>query len=232
MRKGYLSLLLWGFGISALGTLPLGTLNVASMQISMAKGWQAGALYALACVLVEVTYVRISLVGINWIRHHERLLKMLDWMAFLVVATLAVSSFMAAGKPVGEAKNILINNNMNVFVLGLLMSAVNPMQIPFWFGWSTVLFSKDILQHSNQHYNWYMLGIGLGSLAGLAVFILSGQLLLKTMNENGQLINYLIAGIFTLTALIFLGKIILNKGAAAALRKKGLEVDDAGGSGD
>jgi hypothetical protein len=46
------------------------------------------------------------------------------------------------------------------------------------------------------------------------------------MNDHQQLINYIIAAIFAITALVFLYKIVFNKGAAAALEKKGIHVDN------
>jgi hypothetical protein len=89
-----------------------------------------------------------------------------------------------------------------------------------------VLFGKGLLQPNNQYYNWYIIGIGLGTMAGMTVFIVGGQLLMSKMNTHRTIINYSIAAIFGITALIFLGKILLNKGAANALRSKGLVVDD------
>jgi uncharacterized membrane protein YdjX (TVP38/TMEM64 family) len=94
------------------------------------------------------------------------------------------------------------------------------MQIPFWFGWSTVLFSKGILQADGQQFNWYSVGIGIGTLIGLAVFVAGGQLLLHNMQRHMSIVQYCIAGIFAITACVFLYKIVYNKGAAAALQAK------------
>jgi threonine/homoserine/homoserine lactone efflux protein len=176
--------------------------------------------------LVEMAYLRISIIGINWIRHHATLLRYMDWLAFLVVAALAISSFIAASDPSGEAKNVILNAEVNSFVLGMGMSAVNPMQVPFWFGWSTVLFSKGVLHPKRPHYNSFTTGAGIGTIIGLAVFVLGGQFIVQRLNDNQQVINYVIASIFGITALVFLYKIVFNKGAAASLEKKGLHVDD------
>lgn len=217
---------LWGLAISALGTLPLGAINVAAMQVSISEGLIPAAFFSVGAALVEVAYVRVSLVGIHWIRHRARLLHYLDWLAFGIVAALAISSFIAAAEPTGEGKNIILSANVHPFLLGLGMSAVNPMQLPFWFGWSTVLFGKGILKGHHTFFNWYIVGIGFGTLLGLAVFVIGGQVLVRKMNDHQQAINYGIASIFALTALIFLYKIVFNKGAAASLQAKGVEVDD------
>ncbi|HEY1870482.1 MAG TPA: LysE family transporter, partial [Chitinophagaceae bacterium] len=57
-----------GMLISFLGSLPLGTLNVAALQIAITDGYIAAILFSLGSLLVEMIYVRVSLVGIDWMR--------------------------------------------------------------------------------------------------------------------------------------------------------------------
>ena len=61
--------------MSFIGSLPLGTLNVAAMQISISDGISQAMLFSLGSLLVEIIYVRISLVAIDWIRKQEKILK-------------------------------------------------------------------------------------------------------------------------------------------------------------
>lgn len=208
-----------GMLISALGTLPLGTLNIISMQISVAEGYLQAIYFALGVALVEIVYVRISLVGMDWVRKRKNLFKWLDWIAVIIVVALAVANFIAAGKP-QAAHNSIINNHMNRFLFGLMLSAINPVQIPFWFGWSTVLFSKKVLESNKTHYNYYIPGIGLGTLTGLAIFIFGGLLFAKTLEKNSNIVSYIIGGVFTITAIIQIVKILQHKGIADSLEEK------------
>ena len=91
------------------------------------------------------------------------------------------------------------------------MSAINPVQIPFWFGWSTVLFTKNILVPRASNYNSYIIGIGLGTLLGNCVFIFGGKLIANKLNENQHILNWIIGGIFALTALIQIWKMSRKK---------------------
>jgi threonine/homoserine/homoserine lactone efflux protein len=131
----------------------------------------------------------------------------------LIVVALAVSSFIAAAHPSGEAKNVILSNTKHRFLLGITMSAINPMQIPFWFGWSTVLFTKKVLLPRNDHYNIYITGIGLGTLIGNCIFIFGGRLMVDRLNTNQHLLNWIIGGIFALTALIQLWRMFKKKPA-------------------
>lgn len=199
-----------GMLVSFLGELPLGTLNIAAMQISISDGVRQAFLFAFGVLLVEIIYVRISLVAIDWIRKQQKILKMLEWLTLLIVLALAASSFYAALHPAVH-KNIILSSTLPKFILGVSMSAINPVQIPFWFGWSTVLFTKKILLPKNSHYNSYITGIGLGTIAGSCIYIFGGKLMVDKLNANQHILSWVIGGIFTVTAIIQLIKILKRK---------------------
>jgi len=209
---GLVKIFFWGLMISFLGSLPLGTLNVAAMQISVQENIRNAIYFSLGSLLVEMIYVRISLVGINWIRKQKKLFRWMEWITLAIVVALAIGSF-AAAMHSHHAKNVILHNNINRFLLGVMLSAISPMQIPFWFGWSTVLFTKNILQPKNSYYNIYIVGIGLGTLFGNFVFIFGGKWIVEKLNGNQNLMNWIIGGIFAATALIFLIKILMHKDA-------------------
>ena len=205
-----------GMLVSFLGSLPLGTLNIAAMQISVSDGIAAAMLFSAGSLLVEIIYVRISLVAMDWIRKQEKILKALEWVTLIIVLALAASSFYAALHPKIQ-KNVVLDSPLPKFILGLVMSAVNPVQIPFWFGWSTVLFSKKILKPRPDQYNSYILGIGIGTFIGNCIFIFGGLLIASKINNNQHILNWVIGGIFALTAIIQAWKMWRHKGAVHKL---------------
>lgn len=210
----------WGLLVSFLGSLPLGTLNVAAMQISVQESIHNAILFSLGSLTVEMIYVRISLVGINWVRKQKKLFRYMEWITVAIVLALAIGSFAAAMKP-HAAKNVVLNNNINRYALGVMLSAINPVQIPFWFGWSTVLLTKNILAPKNSFYNLYIVGIGIGTLLGNFVFIFGGKWIVTMLNGNQNLLNWIIGGIFTVTAVIFLIKILMHKDGLKKLQETG-----------
>lgn len=210
----------WGLMISFLGSLPLGTLNVAAMQIGIQESIMDAVYFSLGSLLVEMIYVRISLVGIDWIRKQDKLMKAMEWLTLVIILALAIGSFMAAAQDGAEAKNEFLKNNMHRFLLGMLMSAINPVQIPFWFGWSTVLFTKKILEPVKSQYNSYIIGIGIGTLMGNCVFIFGGKWMVQRIANSGQYLNWVIGGIFTITAIIQLIKMLTKKDAVTKFSKK------------
>lgn len=212
-----LKIFITGMLISFLGSLPLGTLNVAAMQIAITDGYTEAILFSLGSLLIEMIYVRVSLVGIDWIQRQTKIFKILEWVTLCIVLALAISSFYAALHP-KTGKNIILSSALPRFALGATMCAVNPVQIPFWFGWSTVLFTKKVLLPKNSHYNLYIVGIGLGTFIGNCVFIFGGQLVAAKLNSNQSILSWVIAGIFSITAIIQIWRILKKKDAVHNLK--------------
>lgn len=205
-----LKIFLVGMLVSFLGSLPLGTLNIAAMQISVSDGVGPALMFSTGSLIAEIVYVRISLVAMDWIRKQEKLFRILEWVTLAIVVVLAISSFYAATHPKVE-ENVVLSSSLPKILLGLIMSAVNPVQIPFWFGWSTVLFTKKVLLPRNDHYNSYIVGIGLGTLLGNCLFVFGGQLIARKINNNQHVLNWIIGAIFAITALIQLWKMYKKK---------------------
>ena len=213
--KKIIKIFSWGLVISFLGSLPLGTLNVAAMQIGIQESITNAMYFSFGSLLVEMIYVRLSLVGIDWVRKQKKLMKAMEWVTLAIILSLAVGSFIAAIKDHGNTKNVMLQNNMHRFLLGMFMCAINPVQIPFWFGWSTVLFTKKILEPVKAQYNTYIVGIGLGTLMGNAVFIFGGKWMVQKIANSQQYLNWVIGGIFALTAIIQFIKMMRHKDAVS-----------------
>jgi hypothetical protein len=59
---------------------------------------------------------------------------------------------------------------------------------------------------------------------GNCVFIFGGKWMYEKMNANQNILNYILGGIFTLTAIIQLIKIVMHKDAAEKLQSLGTDV--------
>lgn len=192
--------------------MPLGTLNIAAMQISISNGALSAIQFSLGSLFAEMIYVRLSLVAMDWVRKNEFLFRILEWITLAIVIILAVSSFHAAMNP-SQKESVVLSSTLPKILLGFTMSAVSPAQIPFWFGWSTVLLTKNILLPIGKHYNFYIIGIGLGTLVGNCVFIFGGRLVATKLQNSHEAINFVIGGIFVVTAIIQIWKMLKKKSA-------------------
>jgi threonine/homoserine/homoserine lactone efflux protein len=168
------------------------------------------AVFSLGVALVEVIYVRVSLVAMNWVLRNKKLFKALEWFTIVLFIGLAIFTFLSSAKE--EEKIFYISDSLWMqFFYGLALCAINPVQIPFWFLWSTYLISNNKLEPRNKHYNFYCVGIGIGTLIGEAIYMFGGEWLVNTVGANQQSINYFVAGIFLVTAIIQLYRVLAKK---------------------
>lgn len=206
MRK-LLSIFYWGLLISFLGSLPLGTMNVTITQISVQRGVVDGFAFAIGSMIIEVIIVRIALVSMKWLARQHKLFRFLEYVTTSIILFLAITSFIAAYKMTGFASSLPVQS-LKPFWSGVLLSLTNPLHIPFWLGWSTVLMNRNILQPGARQYNWYVTGIGLGTIFGFMVFIYAGNFLVTQIQQHQTLLNCIIGGVLLITAAIQVKKMI------------------------
>jgi threonine/homoserine/homoserine lactone efflux protein len=203
----------WGLLISFLGTLPLSTLNVSAMQISSQEGIARAMYFSLGTLVTEMIYVRISLLGVSRLLKRQKLFKSMEWITVGLLLIFAAGSFYSASQQ-HQAENVLLNNHINRFFLGMFMSSITFMHFPFWFGWSSILFTKKILRADRHYYNFFVIAIGIGTFLANCIFIYGGIFISKLLHRNENMVNLLLGWVFVLTAIIQLVKIFWGKNPA------------------
>jgi len=197
----------WGMLVSFLGSLPLGTMNVTVTQLSVQNGIRAGFLFAAGAMIVEVIIVRIALVTMKWLARQHKLFLLLEYVTTSLILFLAVASFVAAYKMTGFATSFP-TRAIAPFWLGVSLSATNPLHIPFWLGWSTVLMNKNVLRPYVVEYNCYVSGIGLGTMMGFALFIYGGNFLVGGIQQHQTMLNFIIGIVLAITAAVQIRKMM------------------------
>lgn len=200
-NKSLFRVFCWGMMISFLGTLPPGALNLVATYVSASNGIPAAFAFVLGCIIAEMLFVRAALISLNWISRRQQLFRKLEWITIMIIVALAILSFRAAIYH-RAFSSALPGNFTHPFWSGILISSLDPMKIPFWFLWSTFLMSNTILIPEKIYYNFYVPGIGLGSLFGFMVFIYGGDYLISAFKEKQNIINWIIGSILLVTAII------------------------------
>ena len=202
-----------GFLISFLGQLPLGNMNLTATQLSVQESFRNAWKYGLGIVLVEVIYLRLALTGMDWVVEHNQLFRIMGWLTVILFVALGVLAFVLARKQTSAKKGLLLNNKMNRFLLGVVVSGINPAQIPFWFLWSTQLLNSKVLSPTNAQFNLFTAGAGLGSLAGLALYIHGGKWLITKLKTSNRALNIFMGIVFILAGLFQLYNMLFKKNA-------------------
>ena len=187
--------------ISFLGQLPFGNMNLTATQLAVQEGYKNAWKYALGIVLIEMIYLRLALTAMDWIVEHRLVFNIMGWLTFVVFLALGILSLIMARRQTGEKKGLLLNNKLDRFLLGVSISAINPVQIPFWFIWSTQLIQGKVLHTTFLDFNLFTAGAGVGSVMGLAVYIYGGKWVIAKMKASNKQLNTFMGIVFILAAL-------------------------------
>lgn len=191
----------WGWLVSFLGQLPLGTMSITATQIAVQENFRNAWKYAIGVAIVEIIYLRLTLSGVDWIMQHEFFFKVLGWLTVTVFLVLGIFSFITAQKQHADKKALLLNNKLDRFFLGLSMSALNPAQIPFWFIWSSYSLDNNWLASNFTEFNIFTAGCGVGTISGLAFYMYGGNWFITKMNTSTKTLNIIMGVIFVIAAL-------------------------------
>ena len=146
----------------------------------------------------------------DWVIQHRIWFLALGWATVIIFLILGIISFVTAGNQQENKKSFVLSNGLHRFFLGLMMSALNPVQIPFWFLWTTTLFQMGLLPSSAVAFNLFTVGAGIGTLGGLAVYIHGGNWLVNKFKTSNSKLNRIMGIIFILTALLQLWKMLFD----------------------
>ncbi len=188
--------------ISFLGQLPFGNMNLTATQLVVQEGLKNAWKYSIGIVIIELIYLRLALTAMDWIVINKIVFTIMGWVTVALFLALGVLSLVMAKKQTSDKKGLLLNNKLDRFVLGVTVSAINPAQIPFWFIWSTSLINSGMLQTTTSHFNFFTTGAGIGSIAGLAVYIYGGRWLITKMKASNKQLNIFMGVVFNLAALL------------------------------
>jgi threonine/homoserine/homoserine lactone efflux protein len=156
--------------------------------------------------MAEAIMVRLALMAVNRITRSKVFFHLLEWMSAGMLTIFSIVCFVTAA----SMQNLTIAPEFSLpsFMSGALISLVNPMHIPFWLGWSTVLMNKGVLRHRPGQYDLYIAGIVLGSFTGFFVFVAGSEFFLKSFQSSHYLINCILGVILLVAAVMQIRKMI------------------------
>jgi threonine/homoserine/homoserine lactone efflux protein len=193
---------LLGLLLSFLGQLPLGTMSLTATQIAVQENFRNAWKYAVGVALIEMVYLRAVLSGMQWITGHHMLFIIFNWLTVAFFLVFGVMGFVLAQKQDGPKKALLLNNRIDRFFLGMGMSFLNPVQIPFWFIWTAYFLNMGWLKAGFSPFNFFTVGSGIGTVCGLAVYIYGGNWLVTKMKTSNRMLNTVAGIIFIVAAIV------------------------------
>ncbi len=181
------------FGISLLGSLPFGMINLNVLATAVHRGPRPALWMGLGATMVEGLQILLVLFGFRWLADNTTLDTILQWIAIPVFLGLAFHYFTA--KPARQEGEVI---RKQPFLRGVGLSLINVLVYPFWFLWLGLM---DFPVDDRSLWGWMIAGAVLGALAVMALFIFLGRVIEKNAGSLTRHLNRVISGVFLALAI-------------------------------
>lgn len=188
-----------GFLVSFIGSIPLGYLNIVGYEVFKQLGLNETIFYLLGVISIECVVIYLTLIFANQLMNNKKLIQFIEGFSVIFMFLLAYIFYSSASKETTETSVLEKYINYSPYVVGVILSCLNFIQIPFWTGWNLYLLNGKYIEISKSKKYFYVIGTLIGTFAGMLALILS---LDYVTNQTDFLAKYLMKIIIPL---VFVG---------------------------
>jgi len=188
-----------GFLVSFIGSIPLGYLNIVGYEVFKQLGLNETIFYLLGVISIECIVIYLTLIFANQLMNNKKLIQFIEGFSVIFMFVLAYIFYSSASKETTETSVLEKYINYSPYVVGVILSCLNFIQIPFWTGWNLYLLNGKYIEISKSKKYFYVIGTLIGTFAGMLALILS---LDYVTNQTDFLAKYLMKIIIPL---VFVG---------------------------
>ena len=201
----YLSHIALGFVMAFLSLIPPGMLNMTAVKTSIQKGRNEGVWFALGAALVVIPQAFIALVFARYFADNPQVVERLELAGIIVLFVLSIVFFMQARR---KFKGDGGKREGKSFWIGMLMSGMNMLAIPFYLVLSSVLENRGLLQTEQPFINLFVSGVFLGAFSLFFLYVNFAQIIQKKAQFIAKNINYILSVLFLALGILTLIKFL------------------------
>lgn len=188
-----------GFLVSFIGSIPLGYLNIVGYEVYKNFGLNETIFYLLGVISIEFFVIYFTLIFANKLIENKKLIKFIEAFSIVFMFLLAYIFYSSASKEAPSQTVLDKYVDYSPFVVGVILSCLNFIQIPFWTSWNLYLLNGNYIEVSKSRKYFYVFGTIFGTFSGMLVLILS---LDYVTNQTDFLAKYLMKVIIPLVFII------------------------------
>jgi threonine/homoserine/homoserine lactone efflux protein len=205
----YLPLVL-GFFIAFLAVIPPGLINMTAAKISLQEGKNEAISFALGASVIIFFQTFIAVLFARFISNHQEIVSTLQEIGIFVFSLLSIYFFGIAKKPKKIKTDSRVKGKSNRFFLGMLLSTLNLLPIPFYVFASMTLAASGYFSFDKIPVAEFVIGVMIGSFTVFYIYIVAFK---KIENKTEFLIrniNTIIGSVTTFMAVLTLIKLLYN----------------------
>ena len=158
-----------GFLMAFIGLMSPGLLTMSTLNTAIDRGQKKAVKFAIGAVIPIFIQAHLALLGAEYIKSHPSIIISFSKIAIFVFLVLSLVFF----KQYRQRKLVLTTPRFSIrnsFLYGIFMSLINPLAIPFYFTYSTLLELSGFLTLSEPFITGFVLGAVLGAFAILNIY--------------------------------------------------------------
>ncbi len=195
-----------GFTMAFIGLVPPGMLNMTAVRTKIQKDKKTALLFSIGAALVVIPQAYIALEFAKYFIKNPEILEWLSQAGIFVLFAMSLVFFMQARKKV---KNNNSNSRKgNYFFIGILLSTMNMLAIPFYFFMSAFLEKKEWLIMQQPWINVFVLGASFGAFVLFLVYISFAEWIENKAQFIARNINYILSVLFLVLGILALINLI------------------------
>lgn len=172
-----------GFVVSFLGSIPLGYLNLAGLEIYSKSGLHNLILFLFGVIFVETFVIYFTLLFAKQLVKNKKLMKVIDLFSvgfMFVLAFVFYSSFNQTTKSDSNFRDYFM---YSPFVIGIVLNCFNFLQLPFWTSWNLYLLNGKYITIEKKLKYYYIAGTLIGVFLGMFSLIIILQTIFQKTNQ-------------------------------------------------
>lgn len=205
--------LVLGIGLSAIGVVLPGLINMTAAKISLKEGRQRAIIFALgaATVVFFQTYIAVSFA--KYLYSRPDIIYFLEETG-LIIFTLLTIYFLLFAKKKKRDKNkdmVKLKSRTSNFFLGALLSVLNFFPIPYYVFVSISLSAYKYFYFTNLFVFLFVTGVVAGSFGIFYLYIVSFKKFEHKTEFFMRNINYFLGGVTGFISILTLIKILRSQ---------------------
>ena len=185
--------LLFGFLMAFIGVSAPGMLNMTSLRVKIEKNARSAFLFALGAALIVIPQALIALSFTKYFVKHPEVIEHLKTGGVFVLLALSVFFFFQARKKI-KAEGT--KRKGNYFFIGMFLSSINMLAIPYYFFFSSFLDEKGLIIMEQPYISFFVAGAFLGTFALFSVYIQFAKIIERRVQFIARNINYVLSILF------------------------------------
>jgi hypothetical protein len=171
-----------GFLVSFIGSIPLGYLNIIGYEVYVKSGMDSLIFYLFGVISIEVIVIYFTLVFAEKLANNKKLIKFIEIFSIFFMLLLAYTFYSQSKMEVSNRNNLAAYIDYAPYLIGVILSLLNFIQIPFWTGWNLYLINAKYISVERNIKYLYIIGTLTGTFFGM----LSLVLCLNAVTENAD----------------------------------------------